>query len=106
MERAENIVQKEENHRKCYFSTFCHHNYNFNTFKSYTLNPVLTLSQTNPGFYVSAVQVFENTVEKVEIACNEQLLLFLSVFYPFGELCTIFIKFDIVVCKFFQLRRF
>ena len=35
----------------------------------------LTLSQTNPGFYVSAVQVFENTVGKGEIARNKQFLL-------------------------------
>ena len=27
-----------------------------------------------------------------------------SVFYPFGELYTIFIKFKIVVCKLFQLE--
>ena len=31
----------------------------------------LTLSQTSPGFYVSAVQVFESTVGKGEIARNE-----------------------------------
>ena len=39
---------------------------------------VLTLSQTIPGFYLSAVQVksFENTVGKEEIAHNEQFLLF------------------------------
>ena len=36
----------------------------------------LTLSQTSPIFYVSAVQVFENTVGKGEIALNEQYLLF------------------------------
>ena len=37
----------------------------------------LTLSQTSPGFYVSAVQVFWiNTVGKGEIAHHEQFLLF------------------------------
>ena len=36
----------------------------------------LTLSQASPGFSVSAVQVFENTVGKEEIARNEQFLLF------------------------------
>ena len=30
----------------------------------------------SPGFYVSALQVFENTVEKGEIVRNEQFLLF------------------------------
>ena len=37
---------------------------------------MLTLSQTSPGFYVSAVQVFENNVGKGEVAHNEQFLLF------------------------------
>ena len=36
----------------------------------------LTLSQTSPGFYVSSVEVFENTVGKGEIARKEQFLLF------------------------------
>ena len=32
---------------------------------------------------------FENTVGKGEIARNEQFLLFLQCFYPFGELAAI-----------------
>ena len=36
--------------------TDCHHHNNFHTYIRYDMN--LTLSQTNPGFYVSAVQVF------------------------------------------------
>ena len=40
----------------------------------------LTLSQTSPGFYVSEVQVFENTVGKREIALNVQFLLFSQCF--------------------------
>ena len=43
----------------------------------------LTPSQTSPGFYVSAVKVFENTVGKGEIARNEQFLLFPQCFLPF-----------------------
>ena len=42
---------------------------------------------------------FENTVGKGEIARNECSH---SVFNPFGEPSTIFIKFEIVVCKLFQ----
>ena len=42
----------------------------------------LTLSQANPGFYVSAVQVFKKNVEKGEIALNEQFLLFPQCFLP------------------------
>ena len=37
---------------------------------------LLTFSQTSPDFYVSAVEVFENTVEKGEIAHKERFLLF------------------------------
>ena len=57
----------------------------------------LTLSQTSPGFYVSAVQVFENTVGKGEIARNEQFHLLPQCFLPVGELSAIFIKLEIVV---------
>ena len=54
---------------------------------------LLTLSQTSPGSYVSALQLFENTVRKGEIAHKEQFLLFphcfLSVwrtFYHFQQI--------------------
>ena len=48
----------------------------------------------------------ENTVGKGEIARNEQYLLFShSVSYPFGELSSIFMKFEIVVCNLFQFGR-
>ena len=44
---------------------------------------LLILSQTSPGFYVSAVYMsFENTVGKGEIARNEQFLLFPQCFLP------------------------
>ena len=48
---------------------------------------------------------FENTAGKGEIARNEQFSFSRSVFYPSGELFAIFIQFEIVVCKLFQLRR-
>ena len=48
---------------------------------------------------------FEITVEKGEIACNEQFLLFPQCFfYPFGDLSAFFIKLKIVVCKLFQFQ--
>ena len=38
---------------------------------------VLTLSQTSPGFHMSAeYKSFENTVDNREMACNMQFLLF------------------------------
>ena len=56
----------------------------------------LTTFQTSPGFYVSAV---ENTVGKGEITRNKQFSFSQSVFYLFGELSAIFIKYEVVVCK-------
>ena len=47
-------------------------------------------------------KTFENTVEKGEIARNEQFLLSTSVFNPSGELWPIFIKFRVVVFKVFE----
>ena len=43
----------------------------------------LTLFQTSPGFYMSAVEVFENTMGKGEIVHNKQFLLFLQCFLSF-----------------------
>ena len=48
---------------------------------------------------------FENTVGKGEIARKEQFLLFPQFSYSFEELCSIFIKFEIVVCKLSQFGR-
>ena len=62
------------------------------------------LFPNKPWFYMSAKQVFLNTAGKGEIARNKQFLLFHSVFYPFGEHSTIFIKYEIV-CKLFAFWR-
>ena len=40
----------------------------------------LTLSQTSPGFYVSAVQIFRKHCEKGEIAHNKHFFPFPTVF--------------------------
>ena len=48
---------------------------------------------------------FKSTVGKGEIAHNKQFLHFHSVFYAFGELSAIFIKFKIFVCNLFQFGR-
>ena len=63
---------------------------------------LFNLFSNKPWVYVSAVQVFENTVRKGEIARTEQFLLFLHCFYPSIELYAIFIKSKIVVCKLFN----
>ena len=63
----------------------------------------LTLSQTSSCFYVFAVQVFLKTQwEKEKLLITSNFSFSHSVFYPFGELSAIFIRFLIVVCKLFQ----
>ena len=57
---------------------------------------------------MSAVQVFMTALnlwekEKLHIIINFSFSLI--IFYHFGELYAIFIKFEIVVCKLFQLGR-
>ena len=55
---------------------------------------MLTLSQTSPGFYVSAVQVFSKTLwEKEKLLVTSNFSFSHSVFYPFEELSSIFINF-------------
>ena len=46
---------------------------------------LFNLFSNKPWVYVSAVQVFENTERKREIACIEQFLLFLHCFLPFNR---------------------
>ena len=66
----------------------------------------LTLSQTSPGFYMSAVQVFLKTLwEKEKLLIMNNFSFSHSVFYPFRQLSAIFIIFEIVVCKLFQFRK-
>ena len=69
---------------------------------------LLTFSQKSPGFYMSAVQVFWKRCGKRRIAHIEEFLKFSfshNVFYPFGELSAILIKFENFVCKHFQFGR-
>ena len=65
-------------------------------------NDNLTLSQTNPGFNMSAVKYFDNNVGKWAMS---NFTFSQSVFYPFGGLSAIFIGFKIVTCKLFQFGR-
>ena len=66
----------------------------------------LTLSRTNPGFYVSTAQVFLKTLwEKEKLLIMSNFSFSHSVFYLFGELTSIFIKSEIVVCKLFQFGK-
>ena len=65
----------------------------------------LTLSQTSPGFYVSAVQVFWKHWEKEKLLVTSNFSFSHSVFYPFEQLSAIIAKFKIVVCNLFQFGR-
>ena len=66
-------------------------------------NSYLTLSQTSPRFYTSAMQLFFKTLwEKEKLLVTSNFSFSHNVFYPFGELSTIFIKPETVICKFFQ----
>ena len=56
----------------------------------------LALSQTSPGFYMSTVKSFENTVGKEEIANNEQFLFFLQGFLPIWR--TYFHFQQVIIC--------
>ena len=55
----------------------------------------LTLSQTS---HTSLLK----TLGKGEIACDKQFLLIPQCFLPFGELSSVFNKFEIVLCKLLQ----
>ena len=86
--------------RKCWFSAFSTLPKTI-TAILVTFNP----SQTNPGFYVSAVQVLWKQWEEEKLLVTSNISFSHSVFLPFGELSTIFIEFEIVVCKPFQFGR-
>ena len=62
----------------------------------------LTLAQTSPGFYVSAVQGFWKHWEKEKLLVTSNFSFSHSVFNPFGKLSAIFINFEIIICKLFQ----
>ena len=66
---------------------------------------ILTLSQTSPGFYVSAVQVFWKHWEKEKLLVMSNFSFSYSVFYQYGDLSAISIKFENDVCKLFQFGR-
>ena len=67
----------------------------------------LTLTQTRPGFHVSAVQVFwKHCGKKEKLLVKSNFSFFPQCFLPiFIKLSAIFVKFEIVVCKLFQFGR-
>ena len=63
----------------------------------------------SPGFYVSAVEVFrklkKTLLEKEKLLVTSSFSFSHIIFYPLEELSSIFIKFEIVVCKLCQFGR-
>ena len=98
---------KERNHLiLIIFSLSSAKAFNLNKSNLLTFGKELTLSQTIPGFYVSSVKVFLKTQwEKEKLLMRSNFAFYHSVFYPFGDLSVIFIKFEIVICKLFQFGR-
>ena len=66
------------------------------TFNDYEAEACLTLSQTSPGFYVSAVQVFwKHCSEKKKLLVTSNFFFSHSVFYLFRQLSVIFINLEL-----------
>ena len=62
----------------------------------------LTLSQTRPGFYVSAKFFWKHCGEKEELLVTSNFSFSHNVYNLFGELSAIFIKFLNILCKLLQ----
>ena len=66
----------------------------------------LTLSQTSPCFLcVCSTGLLKTLWEKEKLFVMSNFSFFQSVFYSFGDLSAIFIKFEIVVCKVSEFGR-
>ena len=66
-----------------------------------------TLSQTSPGFYLSAVLVslLKTLWEKEKLLVTSNFSFAHSILYPFEELSAICIKFKIVIYNLFQFEK-
>ena len=64
---------------------------------------LLTLSQTSPGLYVSAVLSLLKTLsEKEKLLFTSKFSFSQNDFYPSGELSANLVNFEIIVCKLCQ----
>ena len=63
-------------------------------------------AEDKPWFlHVCGTSLLKTLWEKEKLLVTSNFSFSHSVFYPFGELSAIFIKFEIVVCKLFQFGR-
>ena len=66
----------------------------------------LTLSQAIPFFlHICSTSFLKTLQEKEKLLVMSNFSFSHSFFYPFEELYSIFIKFEIVVCRVFQFGR-
>ena len=54
---------------------------------------------------ICSTRLLKTLWKKVKLLVTSNFSFSHSVFYPFGELSAIFIKFEVVVCKLFRSRR-
>ena len=72
----------------------------------YSAQFVFNLFQNKPWFLcVCNISLLKTLWEQEKLLVTSNFSFSHSVFYPFGELPAIFIKFKIVVCKLFQFGR-
>ena len=66
----------------------------------------LTLSLISPGFlHVCGTSLLKTLWKNKKLLITSNFSFSHSVFYPFGELSPIFIRYEIVVCKLFKVGR-
>ena len=65
----------------------------------------LTHSHTTTPFDAFGIQAFLKHWEKEKLLVTSNFSFSHSVFYPFGQLSSFFVIFEIVVCKLFQFGR-
>ena len=84
------------------FSFYFHTSYSSGSMKHLTLNSF----QNKPWFlHVHSSSLLKTLWKKEKLLVTTNFSFSHSVFYPFGELSAIFIKFEIVVSKVFQFGR-
>ena len=94
--RGGNITRKPK-HSKYYSSDSLSNHYQTLKFNPFPNKPWF-LSVCNTS-------LLKTLWEKEKLLVTSNFSFSHSVFYPLGELCAIFIKFEIVVCKYFQFGR-
>ena len=93
----ENIVEKGETAQNEQFHCFP---------QCFLCNLFLNPFPNKPWFLrVCSTSLLKTMWEKEKLLMTCSFSFFHSVFYPFGELSAVFIKFKIVVCKLFQFGR-